>query len=104
MKRLYRAAHLIEATHLKTMLEAMGIESFLRNENLIRVGGEVPFDQCYPEVWIREEEDEPLALRVLDEFKHPLRNRGPAWNCAQCGERHEGQFSTCWNCGADKQL
>jgi hypothetical protein len=103
MKRLYRAGHLIEATQLKSMLEGMNVDCFLRNENMMRVAGEVPFDQCWPEVWIRDERDEPLALQVLDAFKHPLRNRGPAWSCPQCNEWLEGQFTSCWNCGAEKR-
>jgi len=104
MKRLYRAAHLIEATQLKTMLEGAYIRCFLRNENMMGVAGEVPFAQCCPGVWIVEDEDEPLALKVLDEFRHPLRHRGPPWFCPQCGERHEGQFSNCWNCGTERPL
>jgi len=102
MKRLYRAGHLIEATHLKTMLDAAGIATLLRNEDMMRVAGEVPFDQCYPEVWIMDEADEPLARQVLDEFRHPQRHRGPPWTCPKCKEWLEGQFSTCWNCGTDR--
>lgn len=102
MKRIYRAGHLVEAMHLKNMLEGAGIECFLRNEFLIRVGGEVPFDQCYPEVWIREESDEAPAMRVFEEFRHPERHRGPAWSCPKCNEWLEGQFSTCWSCGTDR--
>jgi len=104
MKRLYRAGNLIEATQLKHMLEAMNIDCFLRNENMIRMFGEVPFDQCWPEVWIHEERDTPLALKVLDVFKHPLRDRGPAWSCPKCNEWLDGQFSACWNCGTEKPL
>ena len=102
MKRLYRAANLIEATQLKSMLEGMNVDCFLRNENMMRVAGEVPFDQCWPEVWIREESDTALALQVLDVFKHPQRFRGPAWGCPKCNEWLEGQFSACWNCGTQK--
>ena len=24
------------------------------------------------------------------------------WTCAQCGERHEEAFDTCWSCGAGR--
>jgi rubrerythrin len=102
MKRLYRAGQLFEAAQLKSMLEAMHIPCFLRNENMMRVAGEVPFDQCWPEVWIVEDEDEERARQVLDEFRHPLRHRGPPWWCPKCGEHHQGQFSHCWNCGTEK--
>lgn len=102
MKRLYRAGHIIEATQLKSMLEAVDIDCFLRNENMMRVAGEVPFDQCWPEVWIKDERDERLAMEVLDAFRHPQRFRGPAWSCPHCNEWLEGQFTACWNCGSQK--
>jgi phosphoribosylanthranilate isomerase len=25
-----------------------------------------------------------------------------AWDCPECGEHHEGQFSSCWQCGAPR--
>jgi hypothetical protein len=24
------------------------------------------------------------------------------WTCPQCGERIEGQFGVCWQCGAER--
>ena len=36
MKRLYRAAHLIEASHLKSLLDSARIDTFLRNEDMMR--------------------------------------------------------------------
>jgi len=104
MKRLYRAAHLIEATHLKTLLDSAGIDTFLRNEFLIRVAGEIPFDQCQPEVWIKDLRDEPVAQQILEDFSGRKRNRGPAWTCPNCREWLEGQFTACWNCGAERPL
>jgi hypothetical protein len=104
MKRLYRAAHLIEATHLKSLLDSASIDTFLRNENMMRVAGEVPFDQCWPEVWIRDERDEPLARQILDDFTNRRRHRGPAWSCANCNEWLEGQFTACWKCGTSRAL
>ena len=104
MMRLYRAADLIEATHLKTLLDSAGLDTVLRNENMSRVAGEVPFIECWPEVWLRDERDEPLAQRILDDFKNRRRNHGPAWTCAQCNEWLEGQFTACWKCGANKPM
>ena len=104
MKRFYRAPNLIEASRLKTMLDAVGVATLMRNENMMRLAGEMPPDQCYPEVWIMDEADEPLALEVLDAFRHPLRDRGPAWTCPKCRERLEGQFSNCWNCGTERPV
>ena len=102
MKRLYRASHLVEATQLKSLLESARIDAFLRNEYMMRAYGELPLDQCLPEVWIRDERDESLAQQILADFTDRKRNRGPAWTCANCNEWLEGQFTSCWKCGTAK--
>lgn len=28
---------------------------------------------------------------------------GRHWKCANCGERVEGAFDVCWNCGCDRE-
>lgn len=104
MKRLYRAGHIVEATHLQSLLESARIDAFLRNENMMRVAGEVPFDQCWPEVWIRDERDDALAQQILADFTSRKRHRGPAWSCPGCNEWLEGQFTACWNCGTARPM
>ncbi len=104
MRRLYRAANMVEAMHLKSLLDSARIDNFLRNENMMRVAGEVPFDQCWPEVWIREEDDRKMAEEILGVFRNRHRQRGPAWSCPQCNEWLEGQFTACWQCGAQRPL
>lgn len=29
---------------------------------------------------------------------------GEPWTCAACGERLEGQFDSCWRCGAERRV
>ena len=100
--RVYRAHHLVEATHVKNLLESAGIGTFLRNENLVRLSGEVPFDQCWPEVWIADDRDFDPAQRLLADLRHGAKRWGPAWTCGHCNEWLEGQFTACWNCGAHR--
>ena len=99
--RLYRAQHLVEASHIKNLLDSTGIRAFLRNENLVRLSGEVPFDQTWPEVWIEDDREADTARRILDDVRHTQRYL-PPWSCAHCGEWLEGQFSACWNCGTER--
>ena len=102
MMRLYRARHLVEATHIRNLLDSAGIGTFLRNENLVRLSGEVPFDQCWPEVWIADDRDFDPARQLLADLHHGATRWGPAWTCGHCDEWLEGQFTACWNCGAHR--
>ena len=100
MIRVWRAYDLIEATHLRNVLDAAGMPAFLRNENLMRVAGEVPFDQAWPEVWIADDTQLDEARDLIREIRRP--QYAPSWTCGQCNEWLEGQFSACWNCGAER--
>ena len=102
MTRIHRAQHLVEATHIRNLLDSAGIATFLRNENLVRLSGEVPFDQCWPEVWVADDSDVNAALRLLDDLRGSATRWGPAWTCMHCDEWLEGQFTACWHCGAQR--
>ena len=101
MIRVWRALDLVEATHLRDVLESADIPAFLRNENLMRVAGEVPFDQAWPEVWIADDAQAAEARALIHEIRRP--RYAPGWTCAQCKESLEGQFSACWKCGAERE-
>ena len=100
MIRVWRAHNVVEATHLCNVLESAGIRAFLRNENLSRVAGEVPFDQTWPEVWIFDDTQAAAAQQWIDQIRRP--RYAPGWTCAHCNEWLEGQFTACWNCGTDQ--
>lgn len=100
MIRVWRAFNVVEASHLRNALEAAGIPAILRNENLIRVAGEVPFDQTWPEVWILDHAQAAEAGALLQELQRP--RYAPGWVCAQCRESIEGQFTACWNCRTER--
>ncbi len=100
MKRVSSADNPVMAGHIQSLLEQAGIESEIRNLALGGALGELPPIECWPEVWIRHDEDHDRALALVEA---ELR-REPAsesWNC-RCGETIEGQFSHCWNCGRER--
>jgi hypothetical protein len=101
MTRVWRAFNVVEASHLRNVLESAGIRAFLRNENLVRLAGEVPFDQTWPEVWILDDAKAAEAFALLQEVQRPQWQQ-PAWSCPHCGQWLEGQFTSCWNCGSDR--
>jgi hypothetical protein len=84
------------------LLESAGIWAEIRNEQLFGARGELPVSpEDMPSVWIRDS-DASRALQILEEADTEATHSDPAWMCSQCGETLEPQFTTCWNCGADR--
>lgn len=86
----------------KEILAKEGIECILKNEQLGVALGEIPFVECYPELWLIDEEVYPRARIFLDNW---LKNEVAgleAWVCPDCGEELEAQFGSCWSCGHER--
>lgn len=99
MKTLLVASlDLLEIHHLKNVLEAEGVRCRLRNEMLSRLAGEIPFTDCALELHLEDPADRWRAERLLADWRAGAPRPGPAWTCAACGERIEGQFDACWRC------
>jgi hypothetical protein len=100
MKLIFTAKHPTEAHLIRGMLEAEGIRADVRGDQLYGAFGELP---VLPTVWIHDATANDEAARLVGEFLHGTPARRHAherWTCAACGERLEGQFTDCWNCGA----
>jgi hypothetical protein len=102
MRRVHVSLNLIEINHVKNLLEASGIRCLLRNELMMTLAGEVPFDQCAAQLWIVDDSDRWRAKEIMAEWRRARFTRGPPWICGDCGEPHEGQFGQCWKCGAER--
>jgi hypothetical protein len=97
VKRVFRAASLLQVAHARNILIAAGIDSELRNQYLAGALGDLPMLETWPQLWV-EDALESAALRALE--KAATAPTGAPWTCAQCGEQLEPQFTTCWRCGA----
>jgi hypothetical protein len=97
MKRVYRAASLIQVAHTRNLLLAAGIDCEIRNQYLAGAIGELPMMETWPQVVV-EDADEARALKALERAAIPV--AGEPWVCGTCGERLEPQFMNCWRCGA----
>jgi len=84
----------IAALWADTLVEA-GIAASVQRQFLSSVAGEIPPDQCLPEIWVTHDEQEAQARALLRELQSLPQRR---WVCA-CGEVVEGGFESCWNCG-----
>lgn len=103
MLRLTRAPSLLLAQHWMNLLAQARVPAALQNTHLQGVMGEIPVDQCAPEIWIEREADRALAMRVIGLAVEP-QPASPTldWFCPGCGEHQEAQFSACWHCGAER--
>jgi hypothetical protein len=99
MRRVHVSESLLEIAHLRNLLESAGIACFVRNERLGGAVGEIPFLECWPELWVCKSGQALRARGLIDEALSPRVACDP-WVCPRCGERIEGQFSECWRCAA----
>ncbi|HSN41610.1 MAG TPA: DUF2007 domain-containing protein [Burkholderiales bacterium] len=100
MKQIHIARHAAEAHIVRGFLESQGIEAVVRGEYLTSGWGELPVDLC--SVWIADDAQYDRADKLLVAFlKGTLaRELGVRnWQCPNCNEILEGQFTECWNCG-----
>ncbi len=99
MKKLTSAASLITISHYRNLLASEGIPAFIRNEHLGSIIGEIPFQEVWPELWVRNDLDYDRALQLLDQANLASESPESPWRCGQCGTENEGQFAACWHCG-----
>ena len=104
MKKLHTFSHRERpfALLLKERLAVEGIVCLVRNDELSTALGEIPFVECYPELWVVDDEVFPRARLLLDQWLSEMSMEQGAWRCAGCGEVLEGQFESCWKCGKER--
>ena len=99
MKKVYTAQDPLVIYHLKNVLENNEIACLLTNTTLIGAVGELPPQECWPQLWILDERQLSQAVSLISEALRP-HVRGAPWKCVRCNELIEAQFTECWQCGA----
>ena len=94
MVRLAQAPNIAIAAFWVNALRQAGINASMQRYFLGAAAGELPPDQCLPEVWLLDDAQETQARELLREFTSAPQHR---WTCV-CGELVEGGFEQCWNC------
>ena len=54
LRKVHTADSILEIAHLRNVLETAGIACVSRNDRLAGALGEIPFVECWPELWIVE--------------------------------------------------
>ena len=99
MERVYSHQSLAYLGYLKQLLEQAGIPCMIKNEGLAGGLGEIPFLECWPELWVLEGHAADRAGELIAQAESTV-DHGSDWLCRNCGESNEAQFGRCWNCGA----
>ena len=96
MLRLTRAPNIAIAALWLDALQQAGYSASMQRYFLGSVAGELPPDQCQPEIWLARDDEQTGARALLDALQNMPQRR---WLC-RCGETVEGGFEQCWQCGA----
>lgn len=99
MKRVYRAASLLQVAHARNVLITAGIRCELRNQYLAGAMGDLPMMETWPQLYV-DDADESYALSVL--ARAASAQTGAPWICDECKEQLEPQFTCCWRCGHER--
>jgi hypothetical protein len=98
MKRVFRAASLLQVAHARNILITAGIESELRNQYLAGAMGDLPMIETWPQLFVDDADEQPALRALARAAAAPV---GPPWICDGCGEQLEVQFTSCWRCGGN---
>lgn len=66
MFKVFESFDYMEAGRVRSLLEAHGIRTFMKNEFLSGALGELPFASVAPMVFVVEESDLPAALSLVE--------------------------------------
>ncbi|WP_110631925.1 putative signal transducing protein [Salinicola salarius] len=95
---VFRHPNVLLVSHVRNVIESAGISATLRNMTLAGGAGELPPDQCEAEVWVAAAAEAQASRLVREALDGPV-VVAPPWHCLGCGERLEGVFDRCWQCG-----
>ena len=99
MRKVFEHIEFARVGHYQSILEDAGIATMIKNLGAASASGEIPFVQCYPELWVADDKDYDRALELLEPYHEREVPEGSAWNCPTCSEHLPGSFGQCWNCG-----
>jgi len=102
MKKLYVSQSLIDVESRKELLDQAEVLCTIKNQRSAMLGGEVPFVEVFPELWVLHDKDFERAQQLLQDWEEAQPLETTSWTCAGCGEVHQKEFTTCWKCGHER--
>ena len=71
MRRLTQAPNIAIAALWVDALQQAGFSATVQRYFLSGIAGELPPDQCLPEVWLTHDHEETRARKLLNELQNP---------------------------------
>lgn len=103
LKLLHTSHNRVLIDRIKSTLDEAEIVYIVRNEKLVgQAAGEVPPAVCWPEIFVRNEEDFEEAKQLINRLSTVPTSSHIAWICPNCSERLEPQFEICWSCQSER--
>tara|TARA_B110000091_G_scaffold206015_1_gene242318 strand:+ start:750 stop:1055 length:306 start_codon:yes stop_codon:yes gene_type:complete len=96
MKLVYTNESHFLVNNVKNIIEAQGINTFLKNEFAQGAVGEISAFDSWPEVWVFDDLDFDRAAEVVKLSQSS--NNKLDWTCKNCAENNDPSFEICWNC------
>jgi len=96
--KVYENFDISRVGQMQSVLEANGIQTYIKNYYSSGALGEIPFVEICPQLYVLEEADVPRAKKLL-QVDLPPEIQASDWVCPECGINIEGQFENCWKCG-----
>jgi len=100
MKEVYSTRNPVEAQLVRGLLESAGIKAVVENERLATGVGEI-VEELVPSVCIVDDSQEDEAAAIIADWQHAAPD-SPPWECPKCGEKIDGRFTACWECGTER--
>jgi hypothetical protein len=98
MKELFRERALSRVSYYQSLLEAEGIPTFMKNENVSVMEG-VSIPEFFPALCVVNDQDYDAAVGLIKADLSRSENCSTEeMACGSCGELSPVNFDTCWNC------
>jgi hypothetical protein len=99
MKLLYSTSDIRGIGVVRSALDDAGIAYEIQNDTIPYPGA-----IFYPEIWVVEDNEFARARELRDAVTRLPAEPQSSWTCPSCGEQLEGQFGSCWKCGANRNV
>jgi len=101
MKEVFVTHSAAEAHLLRGLLENAGIAAVVENDFLYSGLGETVLEETLPKVFILDDSQAEQAAEVIADWQR-AEPESPPWECPKCGEKIDGRFTSCWECGTER--
>ncbi len=100
MKLVYSNESHFLVSNIKNLIEAQGINTFIKNEFAQGAVGEISAFDSWPEVWVIDDVDFDRAEEIVKSSQ--TSNNAADWICKNCSEKNDPSFEICWNCQRER--